>query len=204
MRVMTDARRQAILETATQVFREVGYERASMAMISARLGGSKATLYKYFPSKEELFAAAMLAAMETRGQELVRLLDADDEDLSGVLRRFGLAYLDLVCTGDALAITRTAVGYGAHSSLGARLYANGPRRGLVDIASYLEKLQRRGRLREDDPHLVAAHLKALLEAGVLEPLLFGARGEFALATVVEQGVAAFLRAYATPQSADGS
>ena len=34
---------------------ELGYERTSMSEIAARLGGSKATLYSYFPSKEELF-----------------------------------------------------------------------------------------------------------------------------------------------------
>ena len=44
MRVKTDDRRAAILEAAVEVFREVGYERASMAAISARVGGSKATL----------------------------------------------------------------------------------------------------------------------------------------------------------------
>lgn len=33
MRVKTDSRRQAILSAALAVFREVGYERASMAAI---------------------------------------------------------------------------------------------------------------------------------------------------------------------------
>ncbi|OYW88264.1 MAG: TetR family transcriptional regulator, partial [Sphingobium sp. 32-64-5] len=54
MRVRTDDRRQAILDVATEMFREVGYARASMAAISARIGGSKGTLYGYFKSKEEL------------------------------------------------------------------------------------------------------------------------------------------------------
>jgi AcrR family transcriptional regulator len=51
MRVKSDTRREAILEIAKDLFREVGYERASMAMISARVGGSKATLYSYFKSR---------------------------------------------------------------------------------------------------------------------------------------------------------
>ncbi|MBK6413847.1 MAG: helix-turn-helix transcriptional regulator [Sphingopyxis sp.] len=65
--VKTDARRNAILAAATDIFREVGYARASMAMISARLGGSKGTLYGYFKSKEELFGAAMMEVMEGAG-----------------------------------------------------------------------------------------------------------------------------------------
>ena len=52
-----DQRRDRIIQAAREVFFEVGYAGASMSMISARLGGSKATLYAYFNSKEELFAA---------------------------------------------------------------------------------------------------------------------------------------------------
>src|SRR5581483_6698346 len=59
VRVRTDERRQAIIATAWKAFRENGFERTSMNEISERLGGSKATLYGYFQSKEQLFAAAL-------------------------------------------------------------------------------------------------------------------------------------------------
>ena len=52
-----DQRRERIIQVARSVFFEVGYAGASMSMISNRLGGSKATLYAYFNSKEELFDA---------------------------------------------------------------------------------------------------------------------------------------------------
>src|SRR5262245_51865473 len=45
MGVRGEARRQKIVEAAVDVFREQGFERASMAEIAARAGGSKATLY---------------------------------------------------------------------------------------------------------------------------------------------------------------
>lgn len=57
MRVRTEAKRDAILEAAAEVFLEAGFEGASMSQIAARAGGSKRTLYGYFPSKEELFVA---------------------------------------------------------------------------------------------------------------------------------------------------
>jgi AcrR family transcriptional regulator len=129
MRVKSDTRREAILEIAKDLFREVGYERASMAMISARVGGSKATLYSYFKSKEALFAAAMIAAMEEQAQGLLNLLDPEDTDLRAVLVRFGHAYLALLTSADALAITRTAIAEGTASGLGTELYELGPRRG---------------------------------------------------------------------------
>src|SRR3954463_14723962 len=93
MRVRTADRRQAIIDAAMQVFREVGYERASMAMISARVGGSKATLYGYFASKEELFAAAMIAEMDDRAQKAIALLDAANPDVAQVFKRFATDYI---------------------------------------------------------------------------------------------------------------
>src|SRR5690606_8195549 len=60
----SDTRRQAILATATAVFSESGFDRASMSDISARMGCSKATLYSYFGSKEALFLELVEEATE--------------------------------------------------------------------------------------------------------------------------------------------
>lgn len=195
MRVKSDDRRQAILDVATALFREVGYERASMATISARVGGSKATLYNYFKSKEELFATAMMEAVEARGQEVIDQLDPAAGDLRAMLLRFGEAYLGLVTATDALAITRAAVAEGTHSELGPLLYQRGPQRGLREMAAFLHKMQARGEIRMAPVEIVAAHLKGLLEAGMIEPLLYGAPAEFDRKPAVAAAVDAFLCAY---------
>ena len=88
MRVKTPARREAILAVAADVFKEMGFEGASMAEISARIGGSKATLYGYFKSKEELFVAVThgeakkqmepaLAALDQSSRSFVRSMVHD-------------------------------------------------------------------------------------------------------------------------------
>ena len=64
MKTKTESKRQAIIQAAAEVFREVGFERASMSDIRERIGGSKATLYNYFPSKEKLFFEVMHQAKE--------------------------------------------------------------------------------------------------------------------------------------------
>ena len=51
------ARRKAILATAREMFLDQGYKPVSMSAIAARLGGSKTTLWSYFPSKPVLFMA---------------------------------------------------------------------------------------------------------------------------------------------------
>lgn len=195
MRVKSDARRQAILDIATELFREIGYERASMAMISARLGGSKATLYNYFRSKEELFAAAMLEAVTDRGQQVVELLDPGRDDVRAVLLAFGKGFLNLVTAPETMDITRTAVAEGTRAALGPELYANGPRLGWLVMLDYVRALQERGKLPAGDAGIMAAHLQGLLQAGIVEPMMYGAAPELNVDQAVEAAVDAFLRAY---------
>src|SRR3546814_3412867 len=52
-------RRASILEVARRSFFEKGYAATTMSGIAATLGGSKSTLWRYFSSKEELFAAVL-------------------------------------------------------------------------------------------------------------------------------------------------
>ena len=196
MRVKNDDRRRAILDAACEMFREVGFERASMAAISARLGGSKTTLYSYFESKEDLFIAAMLDAMEDQGQQALDLLDESDPDIAGVLERFGRAFLEFLTGPEKLAVIRTAITEGGkNSALGPQLYALGPKRCWDDVGAYIRALQTRGALRDGDPIIMAAHLKGLLEAGILEPLLFGSNAALDAKDATPAAVAAFLRMY---------
>ncbi|HYP62995.1 MAG TPA: TetR/AcrR family transcriptional regulator [Acidocella sp.] len=198
MRVKTENRRQAIIDAARAVFHEVGYERASMAGISARIGGSKATLYNYFKSKEELFAAAMLEAIEEQGMPLLDLLTPEGTDLTKALREFGLAFVRFISMAKVLSVVRTAIAEGAHSGLGAMLYVRGPQRAWQEIEARLAQLMKAGLLRQADPGIAALHLKALLEAGVLEPALYGAPPCLDEATSVGRAVEVFLAAYGAP------
>jgi AcrR family transcriptional regulator len=53
------ARLKKILEAATDLFLEVGYEQTSIDAILLQSGGSKSTLYAYFPTKQDLFRAVI-------------------------------------------------------------------------------------------------------------------------------------------------
>lgn len=64
-------RRQHLLRTATEVFCELGYDGASMSAIAAKAGGSKGTLYNYFPSKEKLLLAAILEGADEFQEDIM-------------------------------------------------------------------------------------------------------------------------------------
>jgi AcrR family transcriptional regulator len=64
------AHREALLDVATAVFIESGYDAASLNTIAQRAGASKTTLYRLFPSKAELFVAVMMRRIQRQLVEL--------------------------------------------------------------------------------------------------------------------------------------
>lgn len=195
MRVKTDEKRKEIIEAASAVFEEKGYQGASMSAISARLGGSKATLYGYFKSKEELFAATITEAVEPVAQCVFATLEDVDGDLYEVLRTFGVRYLEFITMPDILILFRTGTSGGIYQSLGPTLYTLGPQNTEAQLAAYLSAQQARGRLSVPKPDVAAAQFRALVEAGIIEPLLFGVCPKLSLTEAVDNAVEAFLIAH---------
>ncbi len=58
-RLPRSARRQQLLEAASEVFVENGYHAAGMDEIAVRAGVSKPVLYQHFPSKLDLYLAVL-------------------------------------------------------------------------------------------------------------------------------------------------
>jgi AcrR family transcriptional regulator len=94
----SDTKRQAILDTAYRLFRTQGFERTSVAEITAAVGGSKATIYSHFPSKEELFVECMMAAAENYMAGTLKHLDSSGADAAVTLFEFGRSFLTFICS----------------------------------------------------------------------------------------------------------
>jgi AcrR family transcriptional regulator len=198
VRVRTDEKRREILRAARAVIEEVGYHRASMTAISARLGGSKATLYGYFATKEQLFAAAMVDSLEARGEEMLAILNTQDADVGRVLTTFGTVYLPFVTCTEILSLSRTAIAEAPTSEFGKELYRLGPQRTWDAVSAYLADRMAEGRLRRAAPDLAALQFKGLLEAGIMEPCWYGVRPRFEATEVVAGAVRVFLAFYGLP------
>jgi AcrR family transcriptional regulator len=88
-RLPVDERRRQLLELGTQLFARHSFAELSMARIAREAGISKALLYHYFPSKRELF----LAALQEAAEEVRRRTEPDPalppaEALAGSLDAF--------------------------------------------------------------------------------------------------------------------
>ena len=70
------AREDAIIETVNKLLAEKGFEAMTVDEVAANVGIAKASLYKHFPSKEDLAAAAMVRVMK-RAQDFLKTLPVD-------------------------------------------------------------------------------------------------------------------------------
>jgi AcrR family transcriptional regulator len=198
MKTKCENRRQAILDIAATLFREVGFEGASMSEISARVGGSKATLYNYFKSKEELFVEVMMNAAEQAKKGVV-WCEYKKGNIVETLHELGQMYMKLVMLPEMLAIRRMLIAEGERSNIGKIYYERGPKKGWQKIATLLEEARDNRELDVDDTWVAAMHLRGLLEAGLYEMRLYGAITKASpklMKETAKNAVDTFLRAYA--------
>lgn len=198
MRTKSEARRQAILQAAAEMFQANGFDRTSMSDIRERVGYSKPTLYSYFASKEELFFEVVFTATEHEFQETLQALDAALPNITQALQSFGQRLLALLYSPQVQAVRRMVVAQAGHSGLGRRCYEMGPLRSEAAIAAFLQKAIDQGQLRQAEPRTAALHLKGLLEAEWIEPFLFDALqtpNKAQIERVVAGAVEVFMAAY---------
>ncbi|QDD65635.1 TetR/AcrR family transcriptional regulator [Herbaspirillum seropedicae] len=197
MRKKSEERRQAMIDIAAEVFNEIGFEAASMAEISARIGGSKATLYNYFNSKEEIFVEVMIKQVGCQFEELFMALRNED-DVKGGLLRLARHYLRVVFRPEIVAVKRLGIYYAGKSNLGPLLYERGPKRGWKRIAEFLEAKMEEGKLHRTDPWLAAMQYRGLIEAEWMEVRMLNVVTEIAedqLDASAQRAVEAFLYLY---------
>lgn len=175
MRTLTEERRQAIIAAASQVFQEIGYERASMNEVAKRAGGSKATLYNYFPSKEALFETVVRQySSRFLADAAADLISAENINLplAERLTRFGEKMLQvLTCDNQALQIYRVVLGEAGHSDIGLRFRESGVRQSMDVLTGVMAEAIKNGELRDTDPALAAMQFTALAKAET-EKLLY--------------------------------
>jgi AcrR family transcriptional regulator len=193
-----DARREAFVSAARKAFFSKGYGATSMSSISAEVGGSKTTLWTYFPSKQELFAAVVDDLVERYGRALDVQFDPES-DIADSLRNMGRALLETVHSQPIVDLHRLCIGEAGRFPELARLFhERGPARGKARLRAYIAELMARGRLRAGDPADASLTFVGRLWAGSIQSHLIGLigpPGEAEIAHEIEAAVDGFLRAW---------
>jgi AcrR family transcriptional regulator len=90
-----ETRRKAeILDAAARTFAANGFAATDVQVIADRLGVGKGTVYRYFPTKEALFLAAVEAGLRELDAEIGAHFDTPGLDPIELIRRVVRAYLE--------------------------------------------------------------------------------------------------------------
>jgi AcrR family transcriptional regulator len=197
-RLDRDARREAILDVAEEVFVDQGFAAASMSEIAARVGGSKGTLYNYFKSKDELFEAYVQRHCQLNIEQVFDL-PPEGEAVEATLRRVSRAYLRMVLSDENLRHFRLIVAEAQRApEIGAAFYAAGPGFSAEQLARMISFWNQEGQLAAPDPETAAHHFVGLCQNRYFKQRLCNAIGELSEDQVEAQtdaAVKAFLALY---------
>ena len=197
------AKERRIMEAALKVFADQGYSGTSMDAIAALAGVSKPTLYQYFGSKEQLFAAIMVAQ---RDSMLGAFEEPDGLGLVAELWAFAWHYADTVLRPDFLSLARLIIGEAQRfPEIGRAYQAAGPERVLRGMMDYLSAKRAEGSLSFDDAELAAEDLWGLIlsaprNRALHDPANLPSRAD--LHRFISNGLRVFLKAYSTNPAND--
>lgn len=157
--------RNEILLVAVRLFFELGYAHTTMAMIQKERGGSKRTLYQFFPNKEALFNAIVERTTERMATEAATPLGT--LDLRTNLINVGQSFLKIITSTEGIVIYRTAVSEAPRSKeLSQTFFAIGPERDHECLAKYLQIQSEAGIIDVPNPKMAAAHLLGAMRSEI--------------------------------------
>lgn len=194
--------RTAVLAAATTLFLRSGFLGTSMDEIAEAAGLSKRTLYNNYADKEDLFREVVTVGITVAEQfaehAAAELVDPGDlaTALTDLARRLAIE----ATSPPVVRLRRLLIGE-AHRfpDLAAEYYELAPGKVMSTIATALEGLAARGRLRVDDPARAAEQFAFLVLGPALDRALFTGRDTppdpDTLARAADAGVRTFLAAY---------
>ncbi len=162
---MLQAREDAIMRVVNHLLAEKGFDAMTVDEVASHVGIAKASLYKHFPSKEDLAAAAMVRVMR-RAQAYLQGLAPESAPLDK-LRAVVRWTMELKLAGEMPSLPSQ------NSSLRATLIANKDYMdGLIEVSdclgTWIEAAQAQGAI---NPQLPAIAVLYTLYARACDPVL---------------------------------
>lgn len=158
-----ERRRRAILEAATKVFLERGYEGATIDSVIDRVGGSKQTIYASFGPKKKLFGAVIAHLMDG----VMVPGDIVGADVEATLLTVAGQYAELVLSPAGVALYRAVAAESGHfPERRAAFLGSSPGRVRDQLARYFGAQKALGSLDLGDPGIAAAQFLGMLRGDI--------------------------------------
>jgi AcrR family transcriptional regulator len=165
-----DARRQQLIEAATRVFARRGYAAVDVADIVAEAKVTRGTFYLYFPTKRDVFLAAIQQYLTLIEQQASLPPPPADLPLRVQLAYAFAGALRHQAANRDLALVALRDGWGADPEVTERLRAVGDA-AKAGLAAAYDRLIAAGRLRPCDSRLAAAAVGGMLREALLHEVL---------------------------------
>lgn len=165
-RPANEALPQTIVDTACELFVELGFQATTLDKVARRAKISKLSIYRHFENKEALFSAAI----EARCQQLTpkALFDGVDGSAEQQLMAAGSSLLRMLMSRDVRSVEATVMADKTNQqSLSKLFYEAGPMRVAAQIETLLRQLNAKGKLHVPDPHQSARLFGALIKGSDL-------------------------------------
>lgn len=155
-------KRAAVLAAAQRLFLSNGFAGASMDAVAEMAGVSKLTAYKYFGSKQELFAQAVAAKCGSAFAPL-DIEHLANHEVRESLIGFGRAFLSLILGPEAVAVHHLIIAERERTpELGRLFFENAIRPTSDKLATLIARYEEAGQISTgDDPLAAAQDLLAL-------------------------------------------
>jgi AcrR family transcriptional regulator len=200
-----DSHRQRILDAASDVFLESGFEQTSTAEIARRARISKRELYSHFAEKRALLAA-VITELQTSMQSRMDVRWSSTEDMETVLRKSAAAIHGFILSERFGKLVRIVAAESYHDpAVATQFFELGPLAGRKATARFLKAKMEEGKLRKADPIKAADDfLDLVVGAQLMTAVILGQAGPAAKKRDhIHHSVAVFLMIYAIPQTVLG-
>jgi TetR/AcrR family transcriptional regulator, mexJK operon transcriptional repressor len=166
--------RERIIESATDLFFERGYEKTNTEKIAQRAKISKREVYLHFADKREILAAVITEVQS----EMQSRMDADwssTDEIKEVLIKAATAIQRFILSERFGKLVRILAAVSYHDpAMVAQFFDMGPNQGRLATARYLKEQMKSGKLRRAD-HLKAADdfLDLVIGARLMTAVILG-------------------------------
>jgi AcrR family transcriptional regulator len=167
--------RHLIVEAARHEFQTNGYAATTMCAVAQRAGISTKTMYRLIASKADLFSNVI----SDRIGRFMPTIDPDALDAYGLTEateRMLIAYGTLTLDAETVSLIRLVLAEGDRfPELATTFYEAAILRTSDAMASWLERLCKRGLLKLDDPHAAATALRGMMTMELQRAVMLGQR-----------------------------
>jgi len=170
----SDEKARQILDGAREIFLRDGFDGASMNDIARAAGVSKGTLYVYFQSKDQLFAALVRYDKRQQAEQTCHWTDGEPSgDARRVLTELGRRLLVKLTNPYNVAQVRTVMAVAPKfPAIGRAFWETGPNFGTLRLAAILDRLVADGELAIADTHTAATLFLQMCQGDVFRRLMF--------------------------------